>query len=420
MWAMIPMFRVFSRGNARAATATATSVPEVREGLVRLGHLVGVFLPLDRRADTIGGVHQLAGELFRHALAAAAPRVADDPAPGERLAPIVADLHRHLVCGAPDPLRLDIEYRRDVPDRLVENIERLLARGAPDLLKRVVDDLLGDALLTGEHDAVHEFRQSNAPVDRVGQDDAFLNARAAWHGRSARLFLALGAVLAAALFAILGAGGVERSANDVVANPGEVADATAANEHDRVFLEVVADAGDVGGDLDLGGQPDTGHLAKRRVGLFGRGRVYADADSATLGTSPKRPGLRLVCRLGAALADQLLKGRHDRPFNENCALPRNSAREYEESSWSEAKSYQRLSSHVKPRSLLTAASQDLASFRRMVVPLPGAEMTAMVAPASATRSWSSESPTCPLSCRRLRSSLLNPQPSSMTSRVRLP
>ena len=32
----------------------------------------------------------------------------------------------------------------------------------------------------------------------------------------------------------------------------------------------------------------------------------------------------------------------------------------------------------------------------MVVPPPGAEMIAIVAPASATRSWSSESPTCPI------------------------
>src|ERR1035441_63778 len=92
---MAPMFRVFSRGNARAATATAMSVPEVREGFVRLGHLMGVFLPLDRSADAVGGIHQLAGELLGHALATAAARVANDPAPRERLAPVVADLHRH-------------------------------------------------------------------------------------------------------------------------------------------------------------------------------------------------------------------------------------------------------------------------------------------------------------------------------------
>src|SRR5580698_7179151 len=125
MWAMIPMFRVFSRGKARAATATDMSVPEVREGFVRLGHLVGVFFALDRGADAVGSIHQLAGELLGHALAAAPTRVADDPAARQRLAPVVADLHGHLVGGIADTLRLDLEDRRDVADRLVEHVEGL-------------------------------------------------------------------------------------------------------------------------------------------------------------------------------------------------------------------------------------------------------------------------------------------------------
>src|SRR6202165_961736 len=356
MWAMIPMFRVFSRGNARAATATAISVPEVREGLVRLGHLVGVFFPLDRRPDAVGRVHELAGELLRHALAAPAPGVADDPAPRERLPPVVADLHRDLVGGAADPLRLHLEDGGHVADRLVEDVKRFLARGLANLLEGVVDDLLGDALLAREHDAVDELRQSHAPVDRVGQDDALLDAGTAWHGCSlARLLLALGAVLAAALLAVLGAGGFERAADDVVAHTREVADAPSADQHHRVLLEVMPDAGDVGGHLDLGGQADAGPLAKRRVGVFGRGRVHADADPAPLGAAPERSGLRLVRRLGAALADQLLKGGHDPSVYEMCAKPRNSAREYEERSWSEATAYQRLSSHVKLRTGRIAA-----------------------------------------------------------------
>src|SRR3984893_14924515 len=123
------------------------SVPEVREGLVRLSHLVGIFLPLDRRAHAVGGVHQLAGELLGHALAAPAPRVADDPAPRQRLAPVVADLNRQLGRGAADPLWLDLEEGGDIANRLVEDVERLLARGAPDLLERVVDDPIGECLL---------------------------------------------------------------------------------------------------------------------------------------------------------------------------------------------------------------------------------------------------------------------------------
>src|SRR6188472_532986 len=67
-------------------------------------------------------------------------------------------------------------------------------------------------------------------------------------------FLGLGAVPAAGLLAVLHAGGVEGAADDLVAHPGEVADAAAAHQHDRVLLQVVTLAGDVCGDLDTARQ----------------------------------------------------------------------------------------------------------------------------------------------------------------------
>src|ERR1700730_13029161 len=117
------------------------SVPEVREGLVRLGHLVGVFLALDERADTIGCVHQLRREFVGHALATAPSRVADDPAAvasltaveaditahfrladdpaaGQRLTASVPGLDGHVVRGTADALWLDLEDWRDVANRL--------------------------------------------------------------------------------------------------------------------------------------------------------------------------------------------------------------------------------------------------------------------------------------------------------------
>src|SRR3954447_23121750 len=83
----------------------------------------------------------------------------------------------------------------------------------------------------------------------------------------------LRAVAAASLLAVLHALGVERTADDLVADTGEVLHATAADEHDRVLLQVVADARDVGGDLDPRGEPDARDLAERGVRLLGSGRV---------------------------------------------------------------------------------------------------------------------------------------------------
>src|SRR3954454_12694779 len=96
------------------------------------------------------------------------------------------------------------------------------------------------------------------------------------------LLLGLHAVLRTRLLAVRDAGGVERAANDLVAHARKILDAAAANEDDRVLLQVVALAWDVGGDLHAVGQTHTGNLAKRRVRLLRRGRVNARADAAPL------------------------------------------------------------------------------------------------------------------------------------------
>src|SRR4029453_12833252 len=106
--------------------------------------------------------------------------------------------------------------------------------------------------------------------------------------------LALGAVARAGLPAVADALGVEGAADDLVADAGQVLHPAPADEHDRVLLEVVANARDVGGDLDAAGQADPAHLAQRRVGRLGRGRVDARADAPPLGETLGRGGFGLL------------------------------------------------------------------------------------------------------------------------------
>src|SRR5215210_679514 len=94
--------------------------------------------------------------------------------------------------------------------------------------------------------------------------------------------LGLHAVLRAGLLAVRDAGGVERPADDLVAHARKVLDATAADEHDGVLLQVVTLARDVDRDLHLVGQPHAGHLPQGGVRLLGRGRVHAGAHTALL------------------------------------------------------------------------------------------------------------------------------------------
>src|SRR5579872_233066 len=122
--------------------------------------------------------------------------------------------------------------------------------------------------------------------------------------------LLLGAVAAARLGAVTDARGVERPADDLVAHARQVLHTAAAHEHDRVLLQVVADAGDVGGHLDPAREPDTRHLAQGGVRLLRGRRVDPRAHAAPLGRAAQRRRLRLRPFRLPSLADELGDGGH--------------------------------------------------------------------------------------------------------------
>src|SRR5262249_19518591 len=126
------------------------------------------------------------------------------------------------------------------------------------------------------------------------------------------LAFALGAVLGTGLLAIGDALGIEHTADDVVAHPRQVADASAADEHDGVLLKVVSLAGDVGGDLDAVGQAAAGHLAQGGVGLLGRHDFDLQADALLLRAAVQGWVFGPAILLHARLADELVDSRHNR------------------------------------------------------------------------------------------------------------
>src|SRR5918999_1408405 len=101
--------------------------------------------------------------------------------------------------------------------------------------------------------------------------------------RRGTLLPGLHTVLRAGLLAVGHAGRVERPADDLVADARQVLHPAAADQHHGVLLEVVALAGDVGGDLHAVGEAHASHLAQRRVRLLRGGRVDAGGDAAAVG-----------------------------------------------------------------------------------------------------------------------------------------
>src|SRR3989441_7963412 len=141
------------------------------------------------------------------------------------------------------------------------------------------------------------------------------------HGLRPPRLRRLGAVLRAALFPAGDARGVESPADDVVPNPGEVLDAAAPDHHDRVLLEVVADARDVGGHLEAVREPHPRNLPEGGVRLLRRRRVHANTDAALLRTRLHRGRLRLLPHRLATPSDQLVNGRHRSPSPEMVTKP---------------------------------------------------------------------------------------------------
>src|SRR5215203_3196195 len=93
---------------------------------------------------------------------------------------------------------------------------------------------------------------------------------------------ALGAVLRAALLASLDAHCVESAADHVITNTREVFYTAAADQHQRVLLQVMADARNVGCHLDAVCEPHARDLAQRGVRLLRRLGEHAHADAALL------------------------------------------------------------------------------------------------------------------------------------------
>src|SRR5207237_7502920 len=122
------------------------------------------------------------------------------------------------------------------------------------------------------------LRRLNFPLPRTLDVGSFLVTSACGCFRS------LGSVFGSALVAAIDARCVERAAHDVVAHTGQILHTSTANEHNRVLLEVMALARDVGGDLEAIGEAHTRNFAQVRVGLLWGGGVYGSADAWLFGT----------------------------------------------------------------------------------------------------------------------------------------
>src|SRR6267143_2052918 len=152
------------RQQSIAAVWRADLPAVVREGLVRLRHLVRILALLHRVAAVVRRVHQLGGELLIHGLLAALFGVLDQPAHGERHPALLPHFHRDLVGGAADAAALlaagDADGVERAANDVVAHAGQVLDAASADhhhrvLLEVVADagDVAGDFHAVGQADA---------------------------------------------------------------------------------------------------------------------------------------------------------------------------------------------------------------------------------------------------------------------------
>ena len=118
---------------------------------------MGVLALLDRGAGVVGGIHDLTSQALLHGLLAAVAAVSGQPAQTQGLAALRPYFDGHLIGGAADTAGLDLQRRHDVLNGCGEDFQGVLPRLLLDNVKGTVHDLLGNALLAVEHDAVDEL-----------------------------------------------------------------------------------------------------------------------------------------------------------------------------------------------------------------------------------------------------------------------
>jgi len=100
----------------------------------------------------------------------------------------------------------------------------------------------------------------------------------------------------------------------MIPDPREILYATAADQNHRMFLQVVTNAGNIGGYFCPVGKPNAGYLSKGGIGLFGGNCHYPGTNSPFLGAGMERRRLSLGTNLLPPEAYQLINSRHIRFF----------------------------------------------------------------------------------------------------------
>ena len=143
------------------------SITEMSESLVSLCHLVSILTLLHGVTSVVGSIHDFSSQTLSHGLLTTAAAVGSQPAQTQGLAASRADFQRNLVVSTANAAGLALEAGHDVLHRLLESLQRIVAGLLLNHGESFVNDLLSDALLAIQHNAVDQTSDHLGIVNRI-------------------------------------------------------------------------------------------------------------------------------------------------------------------------------------------------------------------------------------------------------------
>src|SRR5699024_10256930 len=121
-------------------------------------------------------------------------------------------------------------------------------------------------------------------------------------GHLSFFFRAFGSILGSALCAIVYPGGIQRTADNVVAHTRQVFHSSAANQNNGVLLKVMALSGNICIDFLAVRQTHPCDLPHSRIRFFRSGGIHTRTDPASLRTGIQSRRFAFLGRSGSSLS----------------------------------------------------------------------------------------------------------------------
>src|SRR5262245_61100430 len=216
--------------------------PVMCKGAIRLGHPMGIFLFLNCRAPIIGRIDKFCSQFLFHRFLTSLTRRLDKPTHAQRKTSLGSYFYGHLISRTAHAARTNLHRGAGIFNRSFTNPQGVFFSLCRDDVQRAIENRLRHTFLTPTHDRVNKLSHQFVAIFRVRQNLSFSNFPFTRHRA---LLGSLCSVFGTPLSPFLNPNGIQSPANDVVANPGGSFDATSWDKHDRMFLQIRSNAGNI-------------------------------------------------------------------------------------------------------------------------------------------------------------------------------